>query len=59
METDKRIRPKVDKNNCITITKVKDSYSRKEVVTLLRKYHRSQNESINTDIVDNWIEQNL
>ena len=59
METnEKRIRLKVDKNNQITITKVKDSWSREEVIDLHKaNCERLTNSYISSDI--DWIEENL
>jgi hypothetical protein len=54
---------KVNSQNQITITKVKDSWSREEVIELLRKLtndhplHRGV--QMTDSIVDDWVEQNL
>lgn len=45
--------PKVDKNNQIFITKVKDSWSREEVIELFHKLIPD------TTRIDQWIEENL
>ena len=53
---------KVDSNNTITIKKVKDSYSREEVINLLYKYNDGiidrYSQLTNKDL-DNWIKENL
>ena len=53
---------KVDSNNTITIKKVKDSYSREEIINLLYKYNDSiidrYSQLTNKDL-DNWIKENL
>jgi hypothetical protein len=58
--------PKVDKNNYITITKVKDSWSREEVRNLILDYNIYYNDIIIEKLgrgypirVDKWIEENL
>lgn len=60
------IRLKVDKDNYITIKKVKDSYSREEVIAFAKKYAevvwniRHNNGSAFFDNLENkWIEENL
>jgi hypothetical protein len=54
---------KVDKSNCITITKIKDSWNREEVMNLVENaYDSGRYAIINNDIdqtFDKWIEQNL
>ena len=55
-------RLKIDSNNTITIKKVKDSYSREEIYTLLYNaigYGASLGETIETKDIDNWIKENL
>ncbi len=60
METNKRIRPKVDKNNCIIITKVKDSFTKEEVVKLINKISEEVDfETATQKTINTWIEQNL
>ena len=53
---------KVDSNNTITIKKVKDSYSREEVINLLYKYNDGiidrYSQLTNKDL-DKWIKENL
>ena len=55
-------RLKVDSNNTITIKKVKDSYSREEVINLLYKYNDGiidrYSQLTNKDL-DKWIKENL
>lgn len=51
---------KVDKNNTITIRKIKDSWNRKEVIELIEKFSMSAScivEDYNN--VENWIKENL
>ena len=54
--------PKIDSNNTITIKKVKDSYSREEVINLLYKYNDGiidrYSQLTNKDL-DKWIKENL
>jgi len=52
---------KVDKNNCITITKVKDSWTREEVHNLLMQawVHGQANSVCHYEIREKWIEENL
>jgi hypothetical protein len=56
---------KVDSNNCITITKVKDSWTREEVINILHKYlddSSTKNEAFHKILeeqLNQWIEQNL
>lgn len=52
---------KVDKNNCITITRCKDSWSGEEVVKLLKSLYTefASYPTMNLDLRDNWINQNL
>ena len=53
---------KIDSNNTITIKKVKDSYSREEVINLLYKYNDGiidrYSQLTNKDL-DKWIKENL
>lgn len=53
--------PKVDKNNYITITKVKDSWNKEEVIEFAKKVERliNENKSTYTDIPERFIEENL
>lgn len=53
--------PKVDENNYITITKVKDSWNREEVIKLIKEYHASfaTYPTMNLGLRDKWIEDNL
>ena len=55
--------PKVDKNNTITISKVKESWSREEVKNLIREYANQWcslfNEQEKEREIENWVEQNL
>lgn len=48
---------KVDKNNCITITAVKDSWTKEEVIAFAKKYADRAQAIIKPG--DEWIEQNL
>ena len=61
-EKDENYRLKVDSNNTITIKKVKDSYSREEVINLLYKYNDGiidrYSQLTNKDL-DKWIKENL
>ncbi len=53
---------KVDKNNCITITRIKDSWSREEVKSLLWKLANGligNTINANDQDTEKWIEQNL
>lgn len=56
---------KVDSNNCITITKVKDSWTKEEVIAILHKYlddSSTKNEAFHKILeeqLNQWIEQNL
>jgi hypothetical protein len=52
---------KVDKNNCITITRIKENWSKEEVVKLLKSMYTefASYPTMNLDLRDNWIEQNL
>ncbi len=56
---------KVDSNNCITITKVKDSWTKEEVIAILHKYlddSSTKNEAFHKILeeqLNEWIEQNL
>ena len=64
METnEKRYRLKIDKNNTITISKVKESWSREEVKNLIREYANQWcslfNEQEKEREIENWVEQNL
>lgn len=62
-ETDTQL--KVDKDNCITITAVKDSWTREEVIAILHSYLDSFStkhekfHKILEDQMNEWIEQNL
>ena len=57
METnEKRIRLKVNKNNQITITKVKDSWSREEVIELLLSLNKDKPGNFDCSA---WISENL
>lgn len=57
-DLDKEFKLKIDKNNQITITKVKDSWSREEVIALHKaNCERLTNSYISSDI--DWIEENL
>ena len=47
---------KVDKNNCITITSVKDTWTREEVISLCRDCFEN---SCKYSTFNEWIEQNL
>ena len=57
------LRKKTDSNNCATITKVKDSWSRDEVIELLHKAFKAQSFDFDNNLdrisLNNWIEQNL
>ena len=48
---------KVNSKNEITIRKIKDSYSREEVIKLIKQFDRGINMPITN--VDKWIEENL
>jgi hypothetical protein len=56
---------KIDSNNCITITKVKDNWNREELISLLHsagKYGRDTQDislELMPGIMNQWIEQNL
>jgi hypothetical protein len=53
---------KVDKNNQITITKVKDSWSRDEVIDLCRKSHLHGEQGalkLHDETFKDWVEENL
>ena len=52
-------KPKVSKDNTITIRKVKDSWSRDEVVELIKKYSNECTGQPWFDTDDKWIEENL
>lgn len=49
------------KDNTITIKKIKDSWTREEVVKLIKEYHASfaSYPTMNLDLRDNWISKNL
>ena len=53
--------PKVSKDNTITISKVKDSWNREEVIELLERYERTQHSTggLVKPIVEKWINKNL
>lgn len=58
--------PKVDKNNTITIKRIKDSYTKEELINYIYDYHEAFNQKITKDLgrstifrTDKWIEQNL
>lgn len=57
------IKIKTDSNNCATITKTKDSWSRDEVIELLHKAFKAQSFDFDNNLdrisLNNWIEQNL
>lgn len=48
---------KVDKNNTITIKKIKDSWTREEVVKIL--HQATDDTCFNPQLLDSWIKQNL
>lgn len=50
---------RVDRNNYITITKVKDSWNREEVITKLRDMFLDIHEGNYKEGLNKWIEQNL
>lgn len=52
-------RLKVDKNNQITITKVKDSWTREEVIEILRNAHLDIVDGNYSKGLNKWIEENL
>ena len=59
---DYKMIPKIDSDNTITIKKVKDSYSREEVINLLYKYNDGiidrYSQLTNKDL-NKWIKENL
>ena len=66
MEKDKNFRLKVDSNNTITIKKVKDSYSREELIEILGKMRNYCKDGWKSDSLhrvfydyNNWIKENL
>ena len=55
---------KVDSHNCITITKIKDSWTREEVIKLFEKFEEDRNHFFAEDAADilpleYWINKNL
>lgn len=64
MEATKKkiIKPQVDKNNCITITKIKDSWNREEVSKAIHDcmiLANSQEIGRLQAFIDEWIKDNL
>jgi len=53
------LRLKVDSHNTITIHPIKDSWSRKEVIQLIRTFDMFMGKDIPTKDFDNWIKENL
>ena len=59
METnEKRYRLKVDKNNTITISKVKESWSREEVQTLIKRMCEFMSHEHEMTL-EEWFKRNL
>jgi hypothetical protein len=52
------LKPKVDSSNCITIKKVKDSYTKEEVIQLLHKIDEGH-ELLGKDFINQFVEQHL
>jgi hypothetical protein len=56
---DKPLCPKTNSKNEISIKKVKDTYTKKEVKSLIYKYIKDNNQGAIFDSDDKWIEENL
>ena len=52
---------KLNSNNCISIQSTKDSYTREEVIQLLKKYDEEfvTTKKLSSLCFDKWIEENL
>ncbi len=48
--------PKIDKNNYITITKCKESWSREEVIHIIKRYNNQREDGLS---LSKWIEDNI
>ena len=53
--------PIIDSNNCISIQSIKDSYTREEVIQLLKKYDEEfvTTKKLSSLCFDKWIEENF